>query len=409
MLRGQITNFTFEVSEQIQAQTDGATTDTLSIGFSVPSAPSLASLNIPLLSLSPIYSATGGSLEGGRTYYYAVSAADATGAEGPLSFTASVNLPPGPNTYTATIGDLSFASNSAAFNVYRGFNPQVLYRIASNLALRTNFTDTGFSILPIGPPDASFDHANFYYRFEYGGPYQTTSATVSTIVCADMGATPGAYSTFVARIVSGTGAGQERSISSNDSTMLTISPSWSIVPDTSSTFVIVESSWVFAAVSNTSPVQFEIPFSQGEVIEVSGRSANVANQEASVDLCPITRVALGGGNTEFGVADPPSFSLIAPGGGNLTLYAIGFADPQKAASVTSGTLQLFQWNELHTPSPYTLSNSLGLSSSTIQLNLPGFALFRSSDSDWNRTDDKFKRDGLKRLVQRLSWCARVVR
>ncbi len=367
---GQTISFDFEVSEQIAAKTDGSTTDTLTIGFSIPSAPSLASLNIPLLSLSPSYAASGGSLEGGQTYYYAVSAVDTSGNEGPLSFTASVSLPPGASSYTATINQLSFSSNSATFNVYRGFNPQVLFRIAVTVALANSFTDIGLPILPIGPPDASFDHANFYYRYEYGGPYQTTAATASTITNADMGATIGAYATFAARIVSGTGQGQERTISSNTQTTLTVTPQWSTVPDATSVFVIVESSWIFAAVSNTSPLQFEIAFSQGEVIQISGRSANVANQEASVDLCPITRLALGGGNSQYGVADPPAFSLIAPGGGNLTLQAVGFADPLTAASVTSGTLQLFQWNELHTPSSCALTAAIDISASVIQLTQP---------------------------------------
>jgi len=365
---GQIDSFNFEVTDNPVAHTDGSTTDTLTVGFSIPSAPSLAALNIPLLSLSPTYSTTGGTLEAGNTYYYAVSAVDSSGNEGPLSFTASVTLPAGPNTYSATISQLSFPSNTASFNVYRGFNPQALYRISSNLSLATSFPDTGFPIQPIGPPDASFDHANFYYRFEYGGPYLTTAATASTISNADMGATVAAYATFSVRIVGGTGEGQERSIASNTQTTLTVTPQWSTTPDLTSIFVIVESSWIFAAVSNTSPVQFEIPFSQGEVIEISGRSANVANQEASVDLCPITSFALGGGNTEYGVADPPAFSLIAPGGGNLTLYAIGFADPTKATSVTSGTLQLFSWNELNTPSPYALAANVDISASSIQLN-----------------------------------------
>jgi hypothetical protein len=376
---GQIDSFSFEVTDNPIAHTDGSTTDTISVGFSIPSAPSLAALNIPLLSLSPTYSTVGGTLEAGKTYYYAVSVVDSTGNEGPLSFTAAVTLPVGLNTYSTTINQLSFASNAASFNVYRGFNPQALYRISSNVPLAKSFPDTGFPIQPIGPPDASFDHANFYYRFEYGGPYQTTAATASTISCADMGATAGAYATFSVRIVGGTGAGQERSISSNTQTTLTVSSQWSAMPDLTSIVVIVESSWIFAAVSNTSPVQFEIPYSQGEVIEISGRSANVANQEASVDICPITSFALGGGNTEYGVADPPAFSLIAPGGGNLTLYAIGFADPNKATSVTSGTLQLFSWNELNTPSPYALAAAVDASASSIQLNraltlTPGQAL-----------------------------------
>jgi hypothetical protein len=365
---GQIDGFDFEISEQVQALADGSTTDTLSVGFSVPSAPSLASLNIPLLSLSPTYANTGGTLEAGNTYYYAVSAVDSQGNQGPLSFTAAATLPAGPNTYTVAISQLSFPSNAVTFHVYRGFNPQVLYRIASNVALSASFSDGGFPIMPLGPPDASFDHANFYYRYEYGGPYLTASASATTIVCADMGATVAAYTSFSVRISAGTGEGQERSIASNDQTTLTVSPQWSTIPDTSSIFVIVESSWIFAAVSNTSPVQFEIPFSRGEVIEISGRSANVANQEASVDLCPITRWALGGGNANYGLADPPEFSLGAPGGGNLTLFGIGFADPTNAASVTSGTLQLFHWNELNTPSPNVLIAPVDAAATTISVN-----------------------------------------
>jgi len=366
---GQTDGFDFEISEQIQAQNDGATTDTLSVGFSVPNAPSLASLNIPLLSLSPSYANSGGALEGGGAYYYAISAVDAAGNEGALSFSAAMTLPSGPNTYTLTIDQLSFPANSAAFHVYRGLNPQMLYRIASHVALAASFCDTGFPITSVGPPDASFDHANFYYRYEYGGPFATTASSPTTIACVDMGATAGAYTGFTVRILSGMGRGQERSIASNDQTTLTITSAWSTIPDLTSTFVIVEASWIFAAASNTSPAQFEIPYSRGEVIEISGRSANVGNQEASSDLCPITRCPLGGGNPDVGLAPAPAFSLGAFGGGNLTLYGIGFApDSPNIASVTSGTLQLFQWNELNTPSPYSLAANVDAVATTLVLN-----------------------------------------
>jgi len=365
---GRIQRFDFSISEQIQAQGDGSTTDTLSIGFAVPRPPALSSLNIPLLSLSPTYTNTGGTLEGGLTYYYAVSAVDDASNEGPLSFTAAINLPSGPNTFTANISQLSFPSNTATFHVYRGENPQMLYRIFSNAPLASSFTDTGLSILPLGPPDASFDRVNFYYRYEDAGPFETTSFSSTTISCADMGATPSAYSGFAVRITSGTGQNQERSIVSNTQTTLTITPAWSILPDATSIFVIVEASWRFAAISKISPAQFEIPYTKGSVIEISGRSANVANQEASADLCPITRCALGGGNPDIGLASMPDFTLGAFGGGNITLFQVGFPDTTNVASVSSGTLQLFQWNELNTPSPYSLVNAIDAASTSIFLN-----------------------------------------
>jgi hypothetical protein len=352
--QGRIQTFDFAITEQIVAQNDNSTTDTLAVGFSVPTAPSVGSLNIPLLSLSPTYLSGGGALTGGSSYYYAISAVDQENNEGILSFSAGITLPAGPNTFSVEINQLSFPSNSFSFHVYRGSNPQLLYRIASNAPLASTFNDTGLPPLPIGPPDASFDHANFYYRYEYGGPFITTASSATTIASADMGATVAAYTGFTARIISGTGQGQERSIASNTQTALTITPQWSTTPDTTSLFVIIEAAWRFAAVSTTSPAQFEIPYSRGEVIEISGRSANVNNQEASVELCPITRRALGDGNPDYGFAGAPDFSLGAYGGGNLTLFQIGFADAANTDSVASGTLQLFQWNELNTPSQLTL-------------------------------------------------------
>jgi hypothetical protein len=366
--RGQVTTFDFEIVEEVAAQTDGATTDTLSVGFSVPAAPSVASVSIPLLSLSPDYTDSGGTLDGGATYYYAISAVDGSGNEGPLSFTAAATLPSGPATYSVGINELSFPATSTAFHVYRGLTPQLLNRIASSVALASAFTDTGFALLPIGPPDASFDHANFYYRYEYGGPFETTASSAATIACADMGATPAAYTGFTVRIIEGTGEGQERSISSNDQTTLTITPAWSTTPDLTSIFVIIEASWIFAAVSNTSPALFEIAYSRGEVIQVSGRSANVGNQEASVNLCPITRCALGGGNPDTGLASLPDFSLGAFGGGDLTLSQIGFTDLSNVSSVTTGTLQIFQWNELNTPSGFVLAADVDATASSLALN-----------------------------------------
>jgi hypothetical protein len=369
---GEIEWFDFTISESIQAQPDGSGTDTLSVGFSVPTAPSLTTLNVPLLSLSPSYDSNAGTLEGGTSYYYAVSAVDQSGGEGPLSFTASVNLPAGPNTYGVTLSALIFPSNAPTFNVYRGANPQLLYRINPiGMNVADTFVDTGFPWQPIGPPDASFDHATFYYRYEYAGPFATTAFSATTITCADMGATAGAYEGFVVRISEGAGQGQERSISLNDQTTLTITSPWSTSPGPSSIFVICEASWRFAAVSSTSPAQFEISYTQGGVIEVSGRSSNVANQESSADLCPITRWALGDGNPDAGLSGAPDFALSAPGGGNLALSQVGFTGASNnTASVTSGTLQLFQWNELNTPSPFVLGAAIGSTAETILLNQP---------------------------------------
>jgi len=364
---GNFEYFDFTVTEQIQAQSDGTATDTLTVGFSQPTAPAANSPNLPLLSLSPGYVTGSGSIAGGSVLYYAVTAVDSAGDEGALSFTVPASVPTGSGLNSVVISGLSFPVTAAAFNVYRGTTPQLLYRIATKQSLNTSYMDTGAAPQPIGPPDASFDHANFYYRFEYAGPYPATIISATTIGWADMAATSSAYNGMVVRIIEGTGRGQERTITANDQTTLTVSPAWSVLPDATSTFVIAEPSWRFAAVSATSPAQFQVAYETGSVVQISGRGANVSNQEGTPDLCPLTRWTLGGQSSDAGLPGIPTFTLSAPGGGELALSQVGFSDLTNTNSVSSGTLQLFSWNELNTPSAYSLAASVDISSTTVSL------------------------------------------
>jgi hypothetical protein len=366
-LQGNFEYFDFQITEQIDARQDGTATDTLTVAFSQPAKPNANSPNLPLLSLSPGYVTGNGSIPAGSTLYYAVSAVDNAGNEGTLSFTVAASVSAESDLNSVVISGLSFPATAASFNVYRGTTPQLLYRIASNLPLNTSYLDSGAPPQPIGPPDPSFDHANFYYRFEYAGPFPATIFSATTIGWGDMGATSLVYTGMVVRIIEGTGRGQERAIATNDQTTLTVTPAWSVIPDATTIFVIAEPSWRFAALSSTTPVQFEIPYETGSVIEISGRGANVNNQEGTPDLCPLTRWTLGGLVSSAGLPGMPEFSISAPGAGELALFQVGFDDLSNTGSISSGTLQLFSWNELNTPSTYALAAALDASSTTVAL------------------------------------------
>ena len=362
---GSFEYFDFKVEEDIQTLKDGTATDKITVSFAQPRKPSTKVTNIPLLSLAAQFQTTGGSLSGGTTYYYAISALDGAKQEGPLSFTVPAVVPAATNTNCATITGISLPAYANSFNVYRGVSPQMLYCIGTGLPAGSSFTDNGLPNLPVGPPDASFDHVNLYYRFEYSSLLQATSASPNTLSCLDMGATALAYAGMVVRIVEGSGAGQERLIASNDSTTLTVASSWSVLPDATSEFVVCEPSWKFAAVSSVTPAQFEIAYQAGTVIQISGRAANVHNQEGAPELCPLTRLALGQGQTDFGVPAIPAFALDAPGGGNLVISQVGFNDLTNIASVSSGTLQLFYWNELANASACLLAAPLDATTTVI--------------------------------------------
>ncbi|MBV9500322.1 MAG: hypothetical protein JO138_13195 [Acidobacteriaceae bacterium] len=368
---GALEFFDFGIQENIEAWSTGAATDTISVAFTQPAKPTATSPSVPLLSLAPTFSTTGGTIAGGSTFYYAVSAVDSAGDEGPLSFTVPVLVPEGTNTNSVSITGLSFPSVTGTFHVYRGVSPQMLYRIASNVPLATSYTDTGLSPEPVGPPDPAFDHANFYYRYEYAGPFSATLSSPNTIGSADMGASARAYIGMAVRIIEGTGRGQERTIVVNDATTLTVNLPWSTMPDLTSIFVISEASWRFGAVSVSSPAQFEVGYSAGTVVQVSGRSANVSNQECDPELCPLTRFALGASKTDLGEAGSPTYSLGAPGGGILTIFQVGFEDLTNTTSVTSGTLTLFYWNELSQPSQFSLAAEMDAFTTTVTLSQTG--------------------------------------
>lgn len=361
--------FDFKVTEAVDTLGDGTALDLMTVSFSDPVRPSRNAPRVPLVGLAPGISTTGGSLPGQATYYYAVSAVDAQGQEGPLSFSIRASVEGSGNTNSVTLQNLSFPANADGFNVYRGQNPQTLYRVATGMPIRTSYTDSGLNLQPIGPPDANFDHANFYYRYELAGPFQTSAATARTIDSDGLGATISAYAGMVVRITEGTGRGQEKSIANNTATSLAIATDWLTTPDTTSVFVICESTWRFAGTTNFSPVQFSIPYRAKAVIQITGRGANVRNQEGTPELCPITRIALGQSEPDFGVPGPPQYVLQAPGSGQLALSEIGFGTDSNIGSISSGTLNLYYWNELSTKTTI-LSTQLDSAASTLVVSEP---------------------------------------
>src|SRR5205823_892153 len=134
----------FGIVETESGESDGGSTVQANVFFFTPAAPSLNPVGIPLLSLAPTVG-SGGTLSGGQTLYYAVSAVNAAGEESALSFVVRTSIPSGGANHSVTITGLSFSAATTAFQVYRGPNPWQLFRVASDQAVSASFTDTGFA------------------------------------------------------------------------------------------------------------------------------------------------------------------------------------------------------------------------------------------------------------------------
>ena len=109
------------ITEAETTNSDGSVGVTLGVSFTGPGGNS-GFLAGPLLGLSPVVG-TGGTLSGGMNYFYAVSALDANGNEGALSFVAQATTAPGTNTYSVTLDGISLPVGGVSFNVYRGASP----------------------------------------------------------------------------------------------------------------------------------------------------------------------------------------------------------------------------------------------------------------------------------------------
>jgi hypothetical protein len=338
-------NIQFGVAESATTAGDGSVQTNLLLGFVVPAVAAVAGPGIPLVSLAATLG-TGATLPGGQTLYYAVSGVDGSGNESVLSFIVrAVTLSDGSS---VTLGGLSFSPGTASFDVYRGSTPAQLFRIATNQAIAAQFTDTGLAKQLIAPPDPNFDHANFYWRMELQPENAVTIHSAASVGNDGLQMTANRYLSMIARITRGMGAGQERAITANTGTTLTVSPGWTVVPDASSFFVVAETGWQFGALAKSSPVQFAVPNRGGETVEVCGRAANVNDLECAAELSTVTRWQIGGsGTTDAEVPPEPYFGLGAgQSGGTVELSGVSFTDLTNTTTISSATLTMHYWDEL---------------------------------------------------------------
>ncbi|MBZ5579463.1 MAG: hypothetical protein LAP40_23130 [Acidobacteriia bacterium] len=363
-------NVQFGVTESASLATDGAAETNVVVSFVAPASVTAAGPGAPLINLAAAIGG-GGTLAAGETLYYAVSGEDETGNESVLSFIVRASV--ANDASAVTVSELSFAPGTSKFHVYRGTTPAQLLRIASDQPLASEFTDTGLPIQLISPADANFDHANFYWRLELQPEAAVTVHSPATAGNGTLQMGVNGYRGMTARITRGKGQGQERTILSNDATTLTISPPWTVEPDASSYFVIAEAGWRFGALTRSSPVQLAIPNHAGEVVEITGRSANVNDAECAPELSTVTRWQIGGaGMTDSAVPPLPSFGLGAgPRGGTVELSGVSFTDLTNTRTISSATLKLHYWDELLGTPPITLATAVDAEDSRLTLSTPG--------------------------------------
>jgi hypothetical protein len=362
-------NLQLGITETEITGSDGSAILQLSVSFTAPSG-AIGTLPAPLIGLAPVVSTTGGTLAGDTNYYYALSAVDANGGESSLSFIAQAATASGVNTNSVTLDGIQLPVNGVSFHVYRGLQPGLLLRIASNQTPAPSFIDTGFPPLIILPADPQFDHVDMNWRWELLPEAQAAVATSTTVGNPVLDLIVNTYQSAVVRITRGMGAGQERVIASNTSSTLTVAIPWSIEPDATSFFTIAESSWHTGASGPTSPIVIDVPERIGAGVQISARAANAADEEAAYELSPLTRWILGQSgeiNADTDVPPAPVFGLVVSPtqGGVLELGAIAFGSLTNTVSIVAGTYTFHFYDEINGAAPLTLTTAIGATDASI--------------------------------------------
>jgi Putative phage tail protein len=364
----------FRITEFQIAGTDGSILTEVEVGFNPPQAGRSLVVGIPIVNFQPSIFATGGSVQGDQTLYYAATANDSDGLESNPSFVIRAKIPAGASTNRVELTGLSFSSGTASFNIYRGSLPTRLFRIASGQTVASVFVDTGISEEMSGAPDPHYDHANFYWRLEDTEEQFASIFDVDSVGSSVLNMPVDGLAGHAVRLFRGKGAGQERTISSNTTTTVFVTPNWETEPDESTVFAVSENTWHFGGRARSSPARFQIPNRQDKVVQITGRSANAQNIESLEGLALVTRWRIGGGGlgvADLGVPPEPSFAVAAPGDGTLDVTAIGFSVLENTQTIRTGTFQLWFRNELAGAGTILLDAAVSDTEATLALSEAG--------------------------------------
>ena len=167
----------------------------------------------------------------------------------------------------------------------------------------------------VAPPDANFDHANFYWRMELQ-PERRGDGTLR-----DDGRErrrcrwrTNRYRGMMARITRGRGAGQERAIAANTATGVTVSPAWDRGAGCDELLRGGGERLAFRGAGEEQPgaVRDSEPVGRDGAGHAAGRRTS-NDVECAAEISTVTRWQIGGSGTSGGDGDVPPEPLLRIG------------------------------------------------------------------------------------------------
>ncbi len=364
---GQVT---FDASEQLAIDSDGVQKCAVRIPFRRPQSELGASGGVPLVSFSYAVQSTGGTLAQG-SYYYGLTTIDAAGNESGLSSLIPVRIGGLTSTNRVTLNGISVSASAVGLSLYRGDSPHRLLRIATGLPVTATVDDNGALPEAQIPPDSNYSKLRSWFRQTFLVDQTPTSWTANSITRIALNLVVDRWIGKKVVIRSGKGMGQERVITANTAETISVDRSWEILPNATSKFAIVETTWALAAESDTDVITVMLPLFTASTFEISLRSVGKDNLELDPLESPslLWQVGVGSAsNTDIGVPATPAFGFALIEEGTVSIGGIGFNVLENLNSVYVGQLGILFWDELTAPTPASSGAALLAGDTDVTLN-----------------------------------------
>ena len=145
----------------------------------------------------------------------------------------------------------------------------------------------------------NYDHANFYWRMELQPEEAATASSSTTIGNSTLGMLAndfvGAADSHHTRDRARRRNGRWFRIRRH---ALTVTPAWTVTPDTTSYFMVAEVDLEFRRLGRDESGEHRRAEPAGRTVEISGRSANAHDDESAEALNPVTTWQIGGAMRE---------------------------------------------------------------------------------------------------------------
>jgi hypothetical protein len=150
------TDWSFGIAQSYQMGADGVIAQLTISGRKIVNITS-DTLAPPIVPVQGDTANTGGTLEGGRSFYVKLVAVNAAGELSSTSNLVSIGVPSGTNTNTITVPNLLWDSATDTYLVFAGRTPNTLSYQSGGTGTPSSVTLTDLSVALWGPPDSEFD------------------------------------------------------------------------------------------------------------------------------------------------------------------------------------------------------------------------------------------------------------